>query len=100
MKFKGRGLMQITGRTSLEDAVTEFAAKQLQENIDRQVLFDMLVKEFGWTKIVLPNKFLPISSRELHEWKKKNLKGVWRAHDNVWVFEKPEDATLFALRWS
>ena len=90
----------LTDRTGeLHEELEAELAKVLQEEIDREVLFDLLV-ECGWTRIELPSKWLPISGVEIHEWRQKNLKGKWKGHENTWLFEKSEDAVVFALRWS
>lgn len=81
--------------------ITEIAndlAKELQESVDRQILFDLLV-ECGWTKVELPSKWLQVSGVELHKWREQNLTGQWKAHENIWIFEKEKDAEWFMLRW-
>lgn len=82
--------------------ITKFindAAKKLQEEIDQEVMFDLL-EQIGWTRVELANKWLPVTGKELHDWREKNFIGCWRAHNNVWMFEKAEDAVVFTLRWS
>ena len=79
--------------------LAEQAAKILQEEIDREILFDMLT-QVGWTRVELASKWLSVTGIELHEWRKANLTGRWYAHENVWIFEKAEDAVVFTLRWS
>ena len=91
--------MKKTATQVLEDQWADEAARYLKEEIDREVLFEIL-EEFGWTRIELPSKWLPVNGIELHEWREQNLKGQWKAHENVWLFEKPEDAVIFSLRWS
>jgi hypothetical protein len=83
----------------IEDSIAEDLSRQMKEEIDRKILFDLLV-EIGWTRIELPNKFLPVSGVELHKWREQNLTGHYRAHEHIWLFEKSQDAVLFALRWS
>lgn len=73
-------------------------ARTLQEEIDWEVLSSIL-EEMGWTRVTLENKFLPVSLVELHRWREENLKGQWKGHGGEWMFEKAEDATVFALRW-
>lgn len=82
----------------LEDKILEDAAKEIQKEIDWQVLKDLLV-ETGWVKVELTSKWLPCTGIELDDWRKKNLTGRWYANDNIWIFEKAEDAVLFTLRW-
>ena len=82
----------------LTEVGKEFS-KILQEEIDWEVMVDILT-EIGWTKIELPNKFLPVSGIELHKWREQNLTGNWKAHGGTWLFEKEKDAVVFALRWT
>ena len=81
-----------------EDEVLDDVANAIREGIDRELMFDLLAS-IGWTKVVLSNKFVPVPSREFYEWRKKNLTGQYKAHENLWVFEKSEDAAIFILRW-
>lgn len=81
-----------------EQYVTE-AAERLAREIDRDLFFNLLV-DIGWTRIELPSKWLPVSGVEIHEWRERNLTGEWKAHDNVWLFEKEKDAVIFALKWA
>jgi len=83
---------------ALEDEIAEQMAREIQKEIDWGVMADLLV-ESGWTKVKLPNKFLPVSGIELHQWREKNLTGKWKAHEDIWLFEKEKDATIFILRW-
>ena len=85
---------------NLEDEIVKTLSKEIAKGIDFEILTTILVDSCGWTKVELPNKFLSASGIELHEWRKKNLTGNWKAHENVWLFEKSEDAVIFSLRWS
>ena len=84
---------------NLEDELAKTLSNEIAKEIDFGVLSDVLVNACGWTRIELPSKFLPVSGAELHNWRKKNLTGDWKAHENVWLFEKSEDAVIFSLRW-
>ena len=83
---------------NLEDEIAQEMSKQIAQEIDFDLLTDILIA-CGWTKVVLPNKWLPVSGLEIHQWREKNLTGRWKAHGNVWLFEKSEDAVIFSLTW-
>lgn len=83
---------------TLEEEIQYKLSNQIAKDIDFQILAEMLVNS-GWTKVVLQRGALPCTGPELHEWRQRNLKGEWKAHNNVWVFEKAEDAVVFTLRW-
>lgn len=84
---------------NLEDEIANELSNQIAQEIDFELLTDVLVA-CGWTKIVLKKAALPCTGVELHEWRERNLKGRWKAHERVWLFEKAEDALVFTLRWS
>lgn len=84
---------------NIEEEIAETLSNEIAKGIDFEILSTVLVDACGWTKIELPSKWLPVSGIELHEWRTKNLTGNWKAHENVWLFEKSEDAVIFSLRW-
>lgn len=81
----------------LEDAARNMA-KQIQEEIDFQILSDMLVS-MGWHKL----EFSPIQGiediMEINEWISKNCKGKVQSYGQNWLFEKDKDMSWFILRW-
>jgi hypothetical protein len=82
-----------------EEEIADTLAMQIAQEIDFEILADMLVS-IGWTKVVLKNGALPCTGPELHEWRVRNLKGKWKAHNKIWLFENEQDAVWFTLRWS
>ena len=70
-------------------------AKALQEEIDWEIMCD-LMKSIGWTQVEIDRP----STEDILVWCEKNLKGKYKVHSYVWMFERPEDATWFTMRWS
>lgn len=81
----------------LHEQIIADAGKRLQEEIDFSILADMLCG-IGWTKVILK----PMTwedGYEIDNWIETNIKGNHETMGLVWVFEKPEDAMWFKLRW-
>lgn len=52
----------------------------------------------NWTQVKISGHGKDI---EMNRWVYENLDGLWiMFSDGVWLFEYPNDATAFALKWS
>jgi hypothetical protein len=83
----------------LEDELTESLGKAMSESIDFEVLCSVYVPE-GWTRI--ETKYVACNEAEWAEiigWVNSNFTGAYRENCGVWLIERPEDATMFMLRW-
>lgn len=83
--------------TNLEQQILDNAGKELQYEIDFQILSNMLC-EIGWTRVVLQ----PMTweqGAEIDGWVETNVKGHHETMGLVWVFEEVKDANWFSLRW-
>jgi hypothetical protein len=81
----------------LEDLMIEEATKEMQRSIDFEVLCGLYV-EMGHT-VVRINYGPTCQWIDVIAWVDANRTGNYREHKGTWVFELPEDATMFALRW-
>ena len=90
--------MKKTATQVMEDRYTDAAAKNLQEEIDAEILFDMLI-QFGWTRVEL-SKLLPPTGKNINNWMHNECKKDWKRRGKVWIFEDREEAALFKLTWS
>jgi hypothetical protein len=82
---------------SIEQDIINSAGKRLADEIDFQILSDMLVG-IGWHKVILS----PMSTEDSYavdEWTKQHVKGHFETMGLVWVFENPQEAIWFTLRW-
>ena len=71
----------------------------IQEEIDREVKQELAVMYFtdqGWTKVTIDNPELD----DIGPWMQENIYSSWRGFTTQWVFEDPEEAILFRMRWS
>lgn len=86
--------------TDLEDKLSAEMSRQLQQDIDWQVL-SQLLREVGWTQITTSWDMMSLEeSYELKIWCEANLKGHRHGRGKIWLFELEKDASMFALRWT
>ena len=82
----------------LEKEMIEAKAKEMSDEIDREVLWGML-EGMGWTRVMIP----PFESREhsvdIIEWLEENCKEAYERHSRDFIFESAKDANWFKLRW-
>ena len=92
----------LTDRTNgLEDALSEEMGRQIQEEIDWEVMCE-LMKISGWTQIKMDwsVRMSESDAHQIKEWCKNNLKGPYRGRGKDWLFVDEKDASMFALRWA
>ena len=82
----------------LQDEIMEDMAKDIQKELDAEILRGML-KQMGWYEVVL-KPMTAETGDEIDTWIKTNIKGPshW-THGLVWMFENDQDAMWFKLRW-
>lgn len=85
----------------IEAVLSEELAKNIAEEIDKEVMWEMeasfLVTE-GWTKVV-SRRFDLIESLDIEDWIKSTCKGGTKNRNDVWLFERAQEAAWFSLRW-
>lgn len=87
-----------TIETTQDFMYSEDFAKVLQEETDRQVLWGVR-KDAGWQEVTLPYPIYGITKNIINNWCSENLKGSFDGYREKWIFELPEEATWFTLRW-
>lgn len=78
--------------------MAETLAKQIQQEIDFQILSDMLVG-MGWTKLTFHPMRDTTEVQEIQDWLKVNCKGKYQSMNEQWLFEFEKEAAWFVLRW-
>jgi hypothetical protein len=82
----------------LEKEITESLAKEMQKSIDFEIIADIMVTMRGYTRIDIEygshQKWF-----EVKEWVAQNCVGDHSEHTGIWLFERPQDATMFKLKW-
>lgn len=93
--------MTKTATQVMEQQMLDRFAKEMQQEIDGEILSDLLVMQ-GWTKVDLP----PFNSRyqavDIFEWCQANCIGgfkEFKQFGRTFVFKEAKDATAFALKW-
>jgi hypothetical protein len=90
--------MNKTATQVLEEQYADRAAKEMAEEIDNEILFDLMVKS-GWTRVEL-SRLTRTDNRDMNTWMHAECKKHWHRRGKVWVFESREEAALFKLTWS
>jgi hypothetical protein len=82
---------------TLEEELIKDAGSAMAAEIDFGVLSNMLCS-IGWTKVIL-RPMTHETSEEIDMWTERYVKSNFETMGLVWIFEKPQDANWFAMRW-
>lgn len=77
--------------------VTDDIFKILQEEINNEFVFDILV-DLGWYRFIKP-KGQQWHEQDIKKWIQQNCTGKYIHKINVCLFENREDAVKFNLTW-
>ncbi len=90
-----------TVEPSVEAIISESIVKEIREEICREKIWDAYRITYpDWVLVEIPrfaNKAL--FEIDINEWCSQNLKGKFINYHQQWMFELPEDATWFILKW-
>jgi hypothetical protein len=84
---------------NLEDDIMGLIVKEMQQEIDNNIIYDMLCED-GWTEVILESLHSNFLAVDIKIWCDENFKYSWRNSGRKFIFKNPYDATLFALRWA
>lgn len=79
----------------LQDQILANIAKQMQEQIDMDVMMDIL----DWTKIEIDRFIDNYHAMDIREWLEENCKGPYKSYGRNFYFQNEKDAVWFSLRW-
>jgi len=82
----------------LEQEMIEAKAKQMSDDIDREVLWGML-QGIGWSRVILSQFIDNNHAIDITYWLKDNCKHAYERHGSDFMFESAKDANWFKLRW-
>lgn len=82
----------------LEMQIIEEKAKEIQSDIDREVLWSMLT-QMGWIRVMLDRFTDNNHAIDITLWLEDNCQGNYERHGRDFLFERPEDAIMFILKW-
>lgn len=74
------------------------AAKQVADDIDREVLWGML-QGMGWTRVMLPTLGNGEMAVDIITWLEDNCRDPYERSGRDFIFKNNKDANWFKLRW-
>ena len=83
---------------NIQEEMIEFKAKQLSDEIDREVLWGML-EGIGWHRVMLPRLIDNNHAVDITHWLALNCKNSHERSGRDFIFENERDANWFVLRW-
>jgi hypothetical protein len=83
---------------NLEEEMMEQAGQEMAREIDREVLWGMLIG-IGWTRVNLSSETAMTQATRILEWLTQNCQAPYEKHRSDFIFEDSRDATMFILRW-
>lgn len=83
---------------SIEQQLSDILAKEIANEIDREVLWDML-KELGWHRVMISRFQDNLHAVDISIWLKENVKNPYERNGRDFLFSAERDATMFILRW-
>lgn len=84
--------------SDLEQEIIEELGTQMQSEMDKEILWGMLVK-MGWTRVLLPRFDSRQHAEGVVEWLEINCKNPYERKGSEVIFENDKDAVNFILRW-
>jgi hypothetical protein len=82
----------------LQNEIIDIAAKEMQQDIDREILWGML-KDMGWTRVMISRLQDNEHAIDITLWLEENIKNPFERNGRDFIFEDPKDATMFILKW-
>ena len=82
----------------LEKQIIDELGTQMQSEIDREILWGMLVK-MGWRRVMLDRFTNNNHAVDITHWLKANCKNPFERSGTDFIFESEVDAVNFTLRW-
>jgi hypothetical protein len=82
----------------LEKEIMEAKAKEMSDDIDREILWGML-QGIGWTRVNLSSETAMTQATRISEWLIQNCQAPYEKHRSDFLFEDNRDATMFILKW-
>ena len=83
---------------TLEEEILNKAGNEMAREIDREVLWSMLVG-IGWTRVVVPAETAMVNATLIKEWLEINCVNPHEKHRSDFIFEDEKDAVNFILKW-
>ncbi len=85
-------------KLTLEQTIMDQAAKQIANDIDREILWELL-EDAGWSRVSVSRFVDNKHAVDISEWLKANCQNDYERDSRDFLFESESDAVLFTLRW-
>jgi len=82
----------------LEKEILEHKAKEMQQEIDREIVWKML-ESIGWTRVLISRFQDNKHAVDISYWLEEHCKGKYERNGRDFLFEDSKDATMFILKW-
>ena len=83
---------------NLENQIIEELGTQMQSEIDKEILWGMLVG-IGWTRVTLPRLTDNKQAIDIKYLLEENVKDPYERRGSDFIFQDKRDAVNFILRW-
>ena len=83
---------------TLEEELSNKLAKEIANEIDREVLWGMLI-DMGWHRVMISRLQDNLHAVDITMWLKENVKNPYERNGRDFLFAAERDATVFILRW-
>jgi hypothetical protein len=83
---------------NLEKEIIEELGTKMQSEIDREILWGMLVG-LGWTRVMLSRFIDNRHAIDITDWLEHNCKNAFERSGKDFIFEQETDAVNFILKW-
>lgn len=83
---------------SVERDIIDHAAQKLAKDIDREILWGMLIG-IGWTKVQISDLQISQFSLDIRQWLNVNCKHHYQQNGKDFIFENDKEAMWFSIRW-
>jgi hypothetical protein len=88
-----------TATQVMEEQLVEKASRAISDEIDFEILSTILIKNCGWTRVVLDTTGPNWRAVDINEWLHAECTAHWKRNGRTFVFEQQDEAALFRLTW-
>ena len=83
---------------NIQDEIIDRAGKEMAREIDREVLWGMLVG-IGWHRVMLSRLQDNNHAVDITYWLREHCTGAYERNGRDFIFEDGKDATMFIMKW-
>jgi hypothetical protein len=84
---------------SLEQEIVESLGQEFQRTMDFEIIADIMITMRGYARVDIDYNGPNQRWVDIKQWAVDNCSGEHQEHNGIWLFELPQDATMFKLKW-